>query len=50
MLEAAFHGAELKGVRLHPIRINDQYQPGSADPAEASEILAHIWAASAALP
>ena len=50
VLEAAFHGAELKGVRLHPIRINDQYQPGSADPAEASEILGRIWAASAALP
>jgi len=50
VLEAAFHGAELKGVRLHPIRINDQYQPVSADPAEASEILGRIWAASAALP
>ena len=50
VLEAAFHGAELKGVRLHPLRINNQYQPVSADPAEASEILGRIWAASAVLP
>ncbi len=50
VLEAAFHGAELKGVRLHPIRINNQYQPVSADPAEANEILGRIWAASAVLP
>lgn len=50
VLEAAFHGAELKGVRLHPIRIVDQHQPTFASVAEAQEILGHIWAASAALP
>ena len=50
VLEAAFHGAELKSVRLRPIRIVDQHQPRFADPVEASEILGQIWAASAALP
>ena len=49
VLEAAFHGAELKGVRLLPIRIVDRHQPTFADPVEASEILGHIWAASAEL-
>ena len=50
MLEAAFHGADLKGVRFHPIRIVDAHQPTFASVAEAQEILDRIWAASAALP
>ena len=49
VLEAAFHGGELKGVRLHPIQIIDQHQPTFANPAETSEILGRIWSASAAL-
>ena len=49
VLEAAFHGADLKGVRLHPIRIIDQHQPTFPSVHEASEILGRIWAASAAL-
>ena len=50
VLEAAFHGADLKGVRFHPIRIVDAHQPTFASVAEAQEILDRIWAASAALP
>ena len=49
VLEAAFHGAELKGVRFHPIRIVDEHQPVFAEEPEAREILDHIWTASAAL-
>ena len=49
VLEAAFHGSQLKGVAYHPIHIVDQHQPVFATPAEAREILDRIWAASAAL-
>ena len=49
VLEAAFHGVELKGVRYYPIRIVDEHQPVFAEPAEAREILDRIWTASAAL-
>ncbi len=50
VLEAAFHGSELKGVRLVPIRIVDGHQPTFAEPAEGQRILQDIWDASAALP
>ncbi len=49
VLEAAFHGPHLKGVRYHPIHIVDEHQPVFADPEEAQQILDRIWAASAVL-
>ena len=49
VLEAAFHGARLVGVRYVPIHITDQHQPVFAEPAEAAQIMERIWAASAAL-
>jgi len=49
LLEAAFHGAQLKGVRFHPIHIWDEHQPAFAEPAEARQILDRIWTASATL-
>jgi poly-gamma-glutamate synthesis protein (capsule biosynthesis protein) len=49
VLEAAFHGGQLRGVEYHPIRIVDQHQPVFAEPGEAREILDRIWTASAAL-
>ncbi len=49
MLEAAFHGGDLKGVRLHPIRIVDAHQPTFAEVEETNEILGRLWAATAAL-
>ena len=50
VLDAAFHGAQLKGIEYHPIRIVDLHQPVFAEPAEAQQILDRIWTASAALP
>lgn len=50
VLEAAFHGALLKGVRFYPVHIRDEHQPVFAGPDEARQILDRIWAASAALP
>jgi poly-gamma-glutamate synthesis protein (capsule biosynthesis protein) len=49
LLEAAFHGAQLKGVRFHPIHIWDEHQPAFAEAAEAQQIMDRIWTASAAL-
>ena len=49
LLEAAFHGAQLKGVRFYPVHIWDEHQPAFADPVEAQQIMDRIWAASAAL-
>jgi poly-gamma-glutamate synthesis protein (capsule biosynthesis protein) len=49
VLDAAFHGAMLRGVRYHPVRIIDEHQPVFAEPEEAREILERIWNASAAL-
>jgi poly-gamma-glutamate synthesis protein (capsule biosynthesis protein) len=49
VLEAAFHGATLKGVRYHPIHIYDEHQPAFADADEARQILDRIWDASALL-
>jgi poly-gamma-glutamate synthesis protein (capsule biosynthesis protein) len=49
MFEAAFHGAELKGIDYHPVHIWDEHQPRFADPQEAQQILDRIWGASAAL-
>jgi poly-gamma-glutamate synthesis protein (capsule biosynthesis protein) len=50
VLEAAFHGAQLKGIEYYPIRILDEHQPVFAGPEEARQILDRIWTASAALP
>ena len=50
VLEAAFHGAQLKGTEYYPIRILDEHQPVFAGPEEARQILDRIWTASAALP
>ncbi|OGO50517.1 MAG: hypothetical protein A2148_01080 [Chloroflexi bacterium RBG_16_68_14] len=49
VLEAAFHGPHLKGVRYHPIRVGADFQPAFAGAEEAREILERIWTASAAL-
>jgi poly-gamma-glutamate synthesis protein (capsule biosynthesis protein) len=49
VLEAAFHGPTLKGIRYHPVRILDKHQPNFAGPAEARQIMQRIWNASAAL-
>ncbi len=49
VLDAVFHGTELKAVEYHPIRIVDRHQPVFASPEEAREILDRIWTASAAL-
>ena len=49
VLEAAFHGTRLKGVRFYPVHIRDEHQPVFADPDEARQILDRIWTASAAL-
>jgi poly-gamma-glutamate synthesis protein (capsule biosynthesis protein) len=49
VLEAAFHGARLKGVEYYPIRILDEYRPVFAEPAEAQQILDRIWTASLSL-
>ncbi len=49
VLDVAFHGADLKGIRYYPIRIIDQHQPTFAGPEEAQEILDRIWTASAVL-
>ena len=50
VLEAAFHGSQLKGVELHPVHIYDEHQPAFAQGAEARQILDRIWDASARLP
>ena len=49
VLEAAFHGSQLRGVRYYPIHIYDETQPRFAEPAEAQQILDRIWNASATL-
>jgi poly-gamma-glutamate synthesis protein (capsule biosynthesis protein) len=49
VLEAAFHGARLRGVRYRAVHIVDEHQPVFAEPAEARQILDRIWTASAAL-
>jgi poly-gamma-glutamate synthesis protein (capsule biosynthesis protein) len=49
LLEAAFDGAKLKGVRFHPIHIWDEHQPAFAEPDEAAQIMDRIWTASASL-
>jgi poly-gamma-glutamate synthesis protein (capsule biosynthesis protein) len=49
VLDAAFHGKQLKGVRYYPVHIFDQNQPRLAEPAEAQQILDRIWNASATL-
>ena len=49
VLEAAFHGAQLKGIEYYPVHIWDEHQPRFADPAEAQQILDRIWNASALL-
>ena len=49
VLEAAFHGAQLRGIEYYPIHIWDEQQPDFADPDEAAQILDRIWTASAAL-
>jgi poly-gamma-glutamate capsule biosynthesis protein CapA/YwtB (metallophosphatase superfamily) len=50
VLEAAFHGSQLKGIEVYPVHIFDQHQPAFADPDEAQQILDRIWQASARLP
>ena len=50
VLEAAFHGSQLKGVELHPVHIYDEHQPAFAEGTEAQQILDRIWEASARLP
>jgi poly-gamma-glutamate synthesis protein (capsule biosynthesis protein) len=50
MLEAVFHGKDLKGIRYHPVHIWDEHQPDFAEPAEAQQIMDRIWNASATLP
>ncbi len=50
VLEAAFHGSQLKGIEVYPVHIFDQNQPAFADPDEARQILDRIWQASARLP
>jgi poly-gamma-glutamate capsule biosynthesis protein CapA/YwtB (metallophosphatase superfamily) len=50
VLEAAFHGAQLKGVEIYPVHIFDQNQPAFAGPDEARQVLDRIWEASARLP
>ena len=49
VLEAAFHGAQLKGIEYYPVHIWDEHQPRFADPAEAQQILDRIWNASTLL-
>ncbi len=49
VLEAAFHGDQLRGVRYYPIHIYDETQPRFADEEEARQIMKRIWDASAAL-
>jgi poly-gamma-glutamate synthesis protein (capsule biosynthesis protein) len=46
VLEAAFHGDRLAGVRFVPVHIYDEHQPRFAEPAEAQQILDRIWDAS----
>jgi len=50
VLDVAFHGSELKGILLHPVRIIEEHQPVFAAPTEAQEILNNIWSASERLP
>jgi poly-gamma-glutamate capsule biosynthesis protein CapA/YwtB (metallophosphatase superfamily) len=50
VLEAAFHGSQLKGIEVYPVHIFDQNQPAFAGPDEARQILDRIWQASARLP
>ncbi len=49
VLEAIFHGVELKGIRYHPTRILDRHLVTFPGPAEAQQILDQIWDASALL-
>jgi poly-gamma-glutamate capsule biosynthesis protein CapA/YwtB (metallophosphatase superfamily) len=49
VLEAAFFGEQLKGVRYYPVSIVDMHQPVFAGPDESAQILDRIWTASAAL-
>jgi len=49
VLEAAFHGDQLRGVRYYPIHIYDETQPRFAEDDEAREIMQRIWDASATL-
>jgi poly-gamma-glutamate synthesis protein (capsule biosynthesis protein) len=46
VLEAAFQGSRLAGVRFVPVHIYDQHQPQFAEPAEGQQILDRIWEAS----
>ena len=50
VLEAAFHGSQLKGVEIRPVHIYDEHQPRFAEPEEAQQILDRIWDASGRLP
>ena len=50
VLEAAFHGSQLKGIQLYPVHIYDEHQPSFAEPDEAPQVLDRIWDASARLP
>jgi poly-gamma-glutamate synthesis protein (capsule biosynthesis protein) len=49
LLQAAFFGAQLKGIEYYPVHIYDEHQPRFADPEEAQQILDRIWNASATL-
>ncbi len=49
VLEAAFHGTRLVGVRYVPVRIGPAFQPAFAEAAEAAAILERIWTASGLL-
>jgi poly-gamma-glutamate synthesis protein (capsule biosynthesis protein) len=49
VLEAAFHGPRLAGIRYYPVRIFDNHQPRFAEGAEAQQVLDRIWTASASL-
>ncbi len=49
VLELAFHGKQLKGIRYYPVHIWDEQQPRFAEPDEAQQILDRIWNASATL-
>lgn len=49
VLQAAFFGAQLKGIEYYPVHIYDEHQPRFADPEEAQQILDRIWNASATL-
>jgi poly-gamma-glutamate synthesis protein (capsule biosynthesis protein) len=49
IVELAFRGATVMGIRLIPILITDFSTPHIATPAEAAPIFARIWDATDAL-